>query len=237
MHDPLVVAHTIRRPWPRISRRRTNQDGRLRIRYSWRKWYDIRPSNFCVFWFIGPLELYWPSFITVWHVEPGGRDSFEVCKHHSSWKWHIHHWRIQIHLLQSIRRRVLTRCSWCHGQSTKRDPVNVGHQWDGPRGRWWRGEPGLFHQDCSSIASAHKTCTCTDSAGGPWEHEVGGIPYGRCLACSLFRPWQSDDRRNSPALATNRILKTIPTGQRDKAKTARVRALWTSHRAAERATS
>lgn len=230
MHDPLVVAHTIRKPWPKISKRRHHNDGRLRIRSSWRKWYDIRPSSFSAFWYIGPFELYWSSLVTIWHKEPKGHDAFSVCKHSGRWKWHIHHWKIQVPPLQALRRRLLTRCEWCGGKSRKGDYVNISHSWDRAPGHWWRGERGLFHQDCSSIHSAHHICTC---AVPVLDHRG----YGHCAVCNLFRAWRSPDDAPNPRDETTEILKTIPTGQRDPAKTAQVRAIWKAHRAKSEATS
>lgn len=155
MHDPMVVAFDIRRPWPRRS-----DYGKSSPRWSFRG----------CFWQIAGRRYYWPSMVTIWHVEPGGHDSGEVCKHYTraqdpdtgkwtttylrGWRWHVHHWRIQVQPLQALRRRALTRCAGCHGRSTKANPVNTSHQWDGPRGRWWQGEPDLYHQACSS---AHLT--------------------------------------------------------------------------------
>lgn len=194
MHDPLVVAFEIRRPWPKCSRPR-NGDG--------------TPA---------PPSWYWPSIITVWHHEPGGHDSGEICKHYrrdpvgdgehritvtNAWRFHVHHWRIQVHALQTLRRRVLTRCAWCGGRSSKHDPVNVSHSWDGPRGHWWRGEPGLFHGDCSGIQAAHETCVCEDPI---LEHDG----YGCCARCAKYRAFGSTEER----LERARRLQAIPAGAR-----------------------
>jgi hypothetical protein len=195
MHDPDAVAFTIRRPWPKRA-------------IGWR---------------------YFPALITVWHREPGGRDSGEVCRHYRRWqdddgKWqttllrawrfHVHHWHLQVHPLQRLRRWALTRCAWCGGRQRKQDPVNVSHQWDGPRGRWWQGEPGLFHQDCSMVDRAHAKCLCVVPVFGP---DGGGWPrdYGHCLTCGRFRGWRSEPD------AADRILAGLPSGSR---LTAEVRA-------------
>jgi hypothetical protein len=81
MHDPMVVAFDIPRPWPR----RNSLGGRR----------------------------YWPALITVWHVEPGGHDAFEVCKHSSHWQWHVWHWKVQIRPLQQLKRFLFERCIEC----------------------------------------------------------------------------------------------------------------------------
>ncbi|MER7280398.1 hypothetical protein ABT369_38775 [Dactylosporangium sp. NPDC000244] len=196
MHDPDVVAFDIRRPWPQ------------------------RTST----------GLYWPSLVTVWHREPGGADSGEVCRHDKrtqdadgkwqtkilhGWKWHLHHWRLQVHPLQNLRRKVLTRCAWCGDRDRKGDHVSHSNQWDGPRGRWWQGEPGLFHQDCAMIHRAHATCLCFD----PLTDHHG---YGHCLACGNYLAYG----RTELQAAQYRILTAIPTGQRDPAAYQQVCDMW-----------
>ena len=139
MHDPMVVAFEIRRPWPE---RQARPFGKTRWRFRG------------AFWNIAGRGLYWPGLVTIWHVEPEGRDSGTVCKYRSH-KWHVHHWRIQVHPFQNLRRWALTRCEWCGGRSRDGDRVNISKQWDRDRGHWWRGERGLFHQGCTSIHEVH----------------------------------------------------------------------------------
>jgi hypothetical protein len=206
MHDPLVVAFEIRRPWPKRSR---SYDGKR----DWHSWSSP-------FWVIGGKGFYFPSLITVWHREPGGHDSDEVCRHYvkrvgtdgkyhltmlNGWRFHVHHWKIQVSPLQELRRRLLTRCAWCGGRSRKRDSVNHSLSWDGPRGgRWWQGEPGLYHGDCASIYGAHAACLCESPV---LDH--GG--YGRCARCSGFRRFGA----TAAELDRQRLLAAIPTRTRD----------------------
>lgn len=243
MHDPMVVAHTIVRPWPNLQTGfRPDPERRWAARYSWAKWYDLRPSSFKRFWTIAGRTVYWPGLITIWHVEPNGHDSGEVCKHfdrwqdadgkwqskaNRAWKWHVHHWRIQVHPLQHLRRALLTRCEWCHGRSRKGDVVNLSGQWDRDGGSWWKGERGLYHHDCYSIREAHLACLCTD---GVYDSELSGWSYGTCARCGKRREWRSEDSRESPVDDVRRILASIPDGGRDDAKTAEVRAIWAAHR-------
>lgn len=202
MHDPLVVAFEIRRPWP--SRTKSPYPDRWGI-----KWPYLHLAG---------RGYRFPCMITVWHREPDGRDSGEVCKQHRrvrdkdgdwqwkfhhGWRFHVHHWHIQVSPLQDLRRRLLTRCTWCGGRSRKGDSVNVSHQWDGPRGRWWQGECGLYHGDCSSIASAHAACLCEDPIT-----ENGR--YGSCARCGKFRAFG----RTEEHLARMRELAAIPAGLR-----------------------
>lgn len=209
MHDPDVVAFDIRRPWPRITRNQTGRTGFSLPFIETRRW-----------------KFYFPGMITIWHREPGGRDSGEVCKHYTrwqgedgkwqskmlrGWKWHISHWRIQIGPLQTLRRWALTRCAWCRGRSRRGDQIDTSHQWDAARGPWWRGEPGLFHRDCSSIERAHATCLCS---GPDLEHRG----YGRCRVCGK----SSSYGRTELQIAQARILAAVPAGQRDAAAYQRV---------------
>lgn len=134
MHDPLVQAFMIRRPWPARSK--------LPIAGRRRRW--------------------WPPLVTIWHVEPGNRDSGEVCPHTrrwqetdgrwrsepiNRWRWHLHHWHLQIHPLQALNRRLRTRCVNCGGRSTKQYPVDCG-SWSDDLGYWWRKERDLWHSTC-----------------------------------------------------------------------------------------
>lgn len=132
MHDPMVVAHEIRRPWPSRSKwhdtKPDAKDAGYRRRWAFRYFHDCegghpgatgsheqcegygpwrpwwKPSNYMAFSTIAGRGYYWPSMITVWHHEPHGRDSGEVCPHRVTdpktgkfvrwsvaWKWHVIH--------------------------------------------------------------------------------------------------------------------------------------------------
>jgi len=191
MHDPLTVAFEIRRPWPEAADWRTEQAARTGTRWRFGAPYMVLAGR----------GLYFPCMITVWHRDPSGYDD-TICRR-KRWRWHLHHWKIQISPLQRLRRRLLTRCTWCNGRSVKGDSVNLSHQWDGPRGRWWKGEPGLFHRDCSAIKSAHATCVCE------WpvlEHDT----YGKCARCSRTRAFGT----TAEHLPRLRELAAIPHGAR-----------------------
>lgn len=237
MHDPLVVAFEIRRPWPQRSplpaAGRPSTRWRIRLHHDCGTWCVDDPahrggafpwwrsSSYSAFWRLNGRDYYFPSMVTVWHREPGGRDALSGCGKRvqrsngtwgfsRGWRWHIHHWKIQVPPFQHLRRHLLTRCSWCGGRSVKGDQVNHSHQWNGSRGHWWRGEPGLFHSDCSSIQRAHSTCVCVRPAP-----ESGS--YGHCALCGLFRPYGITDAN----LARVRDLQSIPpAGRRDSAKEA-----------------
>lgn len=219
MHDPRVVAFELRRPWPRRqSRPLSRHTGRWEIRGT--------------FWTLAGRHLYWPALITVWHVEPGGRDSGTVCPHYRTmitpdgpetvilraWRWHVWHWRIQIHPVQQLRRRVLTRCAWCGGRDRKGDPINVSHQWDSPRVAWWRGETGLYHRDCSSVARAHAMCLCKDPG-------LSNGDYGTCAFCGRFRAWGG-----TPDAADRALAGLRPGARMTPEVRAQVDAVWAARR-------
>lgn len=191
MHDPLTVAFEIHRPWPQRDDWKTEQAARTGTR-----WKIGGP-----FWVLAGRGLYWPSLITIWHRDPSGFDA-TTCRG-QRWRLHVHHWRLQVHPLQQLRRRLLTRCAWCGGRSVKGDKVNHSHSWDGPCARWWQGERGLFHADCSSIKRAHSTCVCEVPV-------LDSGDYGRCAVCDRFRPFGFTDDN----LARARDLHTIPHGGR-----------------------
>lgn len=189
MHDPMVMAFSIRRPWPEIRKSRRKNPPR----WEWRRW-----SSFVHF---AGRELYFPSLVTVWHVEPHGADSLQgECKG-TRWQWHVHHWHIQWDFLQKWRRRLLTRCEWCGGRSRKGDAVNHSHQWDGPKQPLWRGERGLYHQDCSSVYFAHRLCLCDNPQLSNWD-------YGQCAVCGKYRGF-----RQVPT-ELSRVLAELPHGER-----------------------
>lgn len=247
MHDPMVVAWEIHLPIPHFRwkqyrsgprnqftrRRRTNDENRGEPVYPW--W---RPCGYNVT--VLGRQVKMRDLVTIWHVEPGGRDSGEVCKHYvrwqdedgtwhhrmiRSWRWHVRHWSVQIHPWGRFCRWAFTRCAWCGGRSTNRDPVNCSHHWEGPRKKhWWQSEPELFHADCSSVHSAHRACLCDDPL-------LRQGDYGTCLLCGGGRAWRPKDADYSLADEATRLIKEqVPVGGRMPADLReRTRALWKQH--------
>jgi len=166
MHDPLVVAHEIPSPIPRrkrwedkariarrwgfARRRRTNAANLGQPTYRW--W---RPHGWVLY--LAGRAYGLRNAITVWHVEPRGRDTFDVCKRGSRWKWHVHHWRIQFHYERRLRRFLLERCVLC-GRRFPWGYAPVSHQWDGPRARWRDGVVRrAYHHECSALVHTRQT--------------------------------------------------------------------------------
>lgn len=92
MHDPMVLVFSIRRPWPRV-RRLTKPATRRSFRST--------------FWRFGRTELYWPSLIDVWHVEPDGHDALSVCRQRVTVDAYRASWRLRLD--PRVRHRSVTR--------------------------------------------------------------------------------------------------------------------------------
>lgn len=63
-------------------------------------------------------------------------------------RWHFWHWKIQVHPWQNARRWLLTRCCKCGGRFRYAESP-VSNSWNRKPLRWFRGEEGLHHMDCS----------------------------------------------------------------------------------------
>jgi hypothetical protein len=206
MHDPLTVAFEIARPWPHRYSRILKTSGGVNI--GWKR-----------LWVVGSHEYYWPDMVIVWHVEPGGHDAGSVCGHRSHWRWHVHHYRLQLPPLQDLRRRLLTRCAWCGGRSTKANPVNVSPGWGSEKTPFWRGERNLFHRLCMSVHHAHQICLCLHPL-------LDHGDYGKCELCGLRRWWG-----HAEVSVVTHYLASLPTGATIPAdKLGWVRAEWAKER-------
>lgn len=181
----------------------------------WFPWY--KPGSYSAFWRLAGRDFYWPPMITIWHNEPGGRDALSTCRDRRQrpdgtwyltrgWKWHLTHFSLQFPPLQHLRRTLLTRCAWCGGRSRKGDVVNCSAQWGAPRGRWWQGEPGLFHEGCLGRQLDYGICTC-------YLPQLSGRNrqgYGECGGCGKYRPLNVSPER----LARARLVQAQPRGTR-----------------------
>lgn len=62
-------------------------------------------------------------------------------------KWHVWHWRLQIHPLQSFKRWAFSRCCYC-GKGFAWGYSPTTNQWHGTGPLWFRSEKGVFHSNC-----------------------------------------------------------------------------------------
>jgi hypothetical protein len=65
-------------------------------------------------------------------------------------RWHIHHWKLQIHCLQDFKRWAFSRCCKC-GKGFSLGYCPVSNQWNGTGPLWFRSEQGIMHSDCSDV--------------------------------------------------------------------------------------
>lgn len=165
MHDPMVVLFEIHAPipvrtwkqykggprWVFRVRRRTNAENLGQRIYSW--W---RPKGYELV-IAGRIPKMW-DLATVWHVEPDGHDSGDVCGRHPRgralilWTWrHRHHLKVTIRPKQKLARWLFQRCEHCGGKSRKGHEVNRSRSWHGEPQRWGKSAKGLYHGECASI--------------------------------------------------------------------------------------
>ncbi len=62
-------------------------------------------------------------------------------------KWHVRHWKIQIHPVQAFKRWAFSTCAGC-GRGFAYGESPTSGQWNGGGPRWFRGEPGVYHGAC-----------------------------------------------------------------------------------------
>ncbi len=68
-------------------------------------------------------------------------------------RWHVWHWRIQIHPIQQFKRWAFSRCGTCGNRfSWGYSPTT--HSWDGAGPQWFRGEHDVHHSNCLGHAIA-----------------------------------------------------------------------------------
>lgn len=68
-------------------------------------------------------------------------------------KWHLHHWKIQIHPLQQLKRWLFSRCEKC-GKRFAWGESPVSSSWHGTGPRWFRSEEGVRHCRCNGVVAA-----------------------------------------------------------------------------------
>jgi len=62
-------------------------------------------------------------------------------------RWHLWHWRVDIHALRQLQRWAWSRCKVCGGRFRYGEsPLSCSWHSRGPR--WFRGEPDVMHLGC-----------------------------------------------------------------------------------------
>jgi len=143
--------------------RRSNPENIGEPVYPW--W---RPKGYeCV---LAGYEIGLYQLAAIWHNEPRGADSGTHCKHYETaadgritrslngWRWHVHHWSVQVHPWQILRRWLFDRCGVCGF----RFPWNyspVTFQWDPKLPPWWKfwqARTHAMHDKCASLRSMER---------------------------------------------------------------------------------
>jgi len=63
-------------------------------------------------------------------------------------RWHIWHWRLQVHPVQKLKRWMFSRCEQC-GKRFKLGEAVVSFKWYSEGPRWFRSETDVYHESCS----------------------------------------------------------------------------------------
>lgn len=161
MHDPMVLVFNVCLPvpvrkwrapgkrWRLERRRRTNAENLGEPIYPW--WH---PAGYeCV---VAGTRIGLYVLAAVWHVEPRGADSGSICKDRGARIWHIHHWSVQVHPWQALRRWLFDRCRQC-GRGFPYGYCPTSFSWHPKRPPWWafwRSHTHLLHGECASLVSA-----------------------------------------------------------------------------------
>ena len=63
-------------------------------------------------------------------------------------RWHVWHWRVQIHCLQNLKRWLFSRCAGC-GKAFPWGYAPVASGWCSLGPTWFKGEEGVYHHNCT----------------------------------------------------------------------------------------
>lgn len=67
-------------------------------------------------------------------------------------RWHVWHWRFQVHPWQQFRRWAFTRCAGC-GKRFGWGYAPVKHGWHSEKPKPFCSEVGAYHHECSAMAT------------------------------------------------------------------------------------
>jgi hypothetical protein len=71
-------------------------------------------------------------------------------------RWHLHHWSIQIHTIQQLKRWLWSRCAAC-GERFSYGESPVCTQWESEGPQWFRGETAVYHGACREESRVKET--------------------------------------------------------------------------------
>lgn len=92
-------------------------------------------------------DSFWSFFLCVYRA---------YTRHHRPWyrhpRWHVWHWRLQIHPWQTFRRWAFSRCAGC-GKGFSWGYSPTGFSWDRKPPRWFRSEYDVYHSECANMTA------------------------------------------------------------------------------------
>lgn len=65
-------------------------------------------------------------------------------------RWHVHHWKLQVPMLQQFKRWAFSRCATC-GKRFRYGEAPHTASWHSTGPRWFRGERDMHHGECMGI--------------------------------------------------------------------------------------
>lgn len=75
----------------------------------------------------------------------------QYMRYHRPWwrhpRWHVAHWQIQIHFIQTLKRWLFSRCAHC-GRRFAWGYSPISSWGDGMGPRWFESEEGCYHHRC-----------------------------------------------------------------------------------------
>jgi hypothetical protein len=179
MHDQLTVAFDLRYPWPWPRQhwpgeRKAPREVLVTI---WHRDPETDGTDDSCDWFGSRLtdaeraaaRGLWANEVdnlrpSLDHMHPDDREIVLLSQWQAArrwyaprpwWKhprWHIWHWRVQVHPLQQFKRWAFSRCAVCGGRFPwGYAPVTT--LWDAPGPRWFRAEPAVRHHGCAEAAA------------------------------------------------------------------------------------
>jgi hypothetical protein len=64
-------------------------------------------------------------------------------------RWHVHHWQIQVHPVQTFKRWAFSRCEKCGGRFRWGESPMSG-SWHGTGPLWFKSEQHVYHGNCET---------------------------------------------------------------------------------------
>jgi hypothetical protein len=77
-------------------------------------------------------------------------------------RFHLHHWKVQVHAVQRLKRWLFSRCASC-GRRFRYGEAPVSGSWHGTGPRWFRGEPNVRHSECAHAAAMNAPAPGTEN--------------------------------------------------------------------------